>query len=61
MKLPSLLAYTKLEIKEAVVLGSKLNEFITFLSKKAQGDKLFLQEYEPTNQDYMHKVNNETD
>lgn len=61
VKLPSLLAYTKLEIKEAVVLGSKLNEFIQFLHKKAQGGQLFQAEYEATDKDYAQAVTNETE
>lgn len=59
VKLPSLLSYTKLEAKEAVVLGSKLNDFIKWLDRKAQAGTLFQAEYEPTDKDYAAQLMNE--
>ena len=61
VKLPSLLSYTKLESREAIVLASKLNDFIKWLDKKAQGGALFQTEYEATEQEYMQKVTAEAD
>jgi len=59
VKLPSLLAYTKLEPKEAVVMGSKLNDLLTWLNKKAQQSPLFQVEYEATDKEYQQMVNSQ--
>lgn len=56
VKLPSLLACTKLETKEAVVLGSKLNDFIKWLDNKAKSSALFQTEYEATDKDYQQET-----
>lgn len=56
VKLPSLLACTKLETKEAVVLGSKLNDFIKWLDTRAKNSVLFQTEYEATDKDYQQET-----
>jgi len=56
VKLPSLLSASKLDPREAIVLGSKLNDFLKFLDKKAQTNTLFQQEYEATDQEYVQKA-----
>lgn len=61
VKLPSLLAYTKLEPKEAIVLGSKVNDLIKWLDKKAQGGTLFQQDYEAQEKEYVQSVQMEED
>jgi mortality factor 4-like protein 1 len=56
VKLPSLLSHSKLDPREAIVLASKLNDFLKFLDKKAQTGQLFQQEYESTDQEYVQKA-----